>query len=74
MKSNRLGLALLVVGGLMLITRLTPGNVFVELVWLAGYVLLARFMWRALRGCATSSWPAARNPPASRAPTERGPA
>lgn len=56
MKSNRLGLALLVVGGLMLITRLTPGNAFVELVWLAGYVLLASFLWRTLEGRVPLGW------------------
>ncbi len=56
MKSNRLGLALLVVGGLMLITRLAPGNVFVELVWLTGYVLLASFLWRTLEGRVPLGW------------------
>ncbi len=56
MKTNRLGLVLLVVGGLMLVTRLTPGNVLVELIWLVGFALLASFMWRTLEGRAPLGW------------------
>lgn len=50
MGSNRLGLGLLVVGALMLATRISPGNLFFELMWLAGYALLASFLWKALEG------------------------
>ncbi|MFA5552344.1 MAG: hypothetical protein WDA03_12100 [Trueperaceae bacterium] len=55
-RSNRLGLALLLVGGLLLVTRLTPGNLLVELIWLAGFALLASYMWRALEGRAPLGW------------------
>ncbi len=48
--TNRIGIALLVVGALMLAGRIAPGNLFFELVWLAGYALLASFLWRALEG------------------------
>lgn len=47
-KSNQLGIALLIVGGLMLATRMAPGNLFFELMWLAGYALLASVMWKSL--------------------------
>lgn len=56
MRSNRLGLALLVVGGLMLASRISPGNLLVELVWLAGYALLASYLWRALEGRVPLGW------------------
>lgn len=50
MNRKNLGTALLVVGALMLLTRGRGGNLFVELVWLAGFVLIATFLWRALEG------------------------
>ncbi len=50
MNSSRTGLILLVVGSLMLVTRLRPGNLLGELVWLAGFVLLASYVWRVLEG------------------------
>ena len=50
MNSNRTGLILLLVGSLMLVTRLSPGNLLAELVWLTGFVLLASYLWRALEG------------------------
>lgn len=56
MKTDRLGVALLVVGALMLVTRLAPGNLFLELVWLAGYALLASFLWRTLEGRVPLGW------------------
>lgn len=56
MNRNRLGLLLLAVGGFLLVTRLTPGNVLVELIWLVGYALLASFMWRTLEGRAALGW------------------
>lgn len=50
MRRNRLGLALLLIGALMLLTRARPSNLFVELIWLTGFALLASFVWRSLAG------------------------
>ena len=50
MKQDRLGILLLIVGALMLVTRVQPGNLLTELVWLAGFALLASFLWRLLAG------------------------
>lgn len=50
MRRNRFGLALLLLGILMLLTRTSSGNLLIELIWLTGFAFLAAFVWRALAG------------------------